>query len=412
MKEKLTKLLTEKQEQRKNLVNGIVEGETQEERKALNDTLAKLDAEIADIQGMIDDCDKRAEDGEGAEARKFSVIATMKGKTDGEEDGEKAAEARAQKFVETKRMAIDAGEARSVLLANTTKPVKVGGINEPFNVVSSIVDQIQIEDMTGMGGHKEAYMTAWQEASAKTDGTAQAESDAGFKTVAINPFLLAVTSYISREIAKQTPLQYEEKVKKGALIALKKKLADWIVNGNGSSNIFGIYNAANTDEVPLAMTTNLDLTGDIDATTLRKIVFAYGGDENVGGNARLYLDKKDLIAFGDVRGGSEKKAIYEIIPDGTNPNTGIIKEGGLSVPYTICSDMTDYASAIGSAETPVKTMVYGDPANYKLGLFGNFEVRVSEDYKFGEGLNTILGEVMVGGNVVVQNGFVIVRKSA
>lgn len=412
MKEKLLKLLAEKQEQRNNLVNGIVEGETQEERKALNETLTALNAEIAQIQEMINDCDERADEGEGAEKRNFNVVATMTKTKDGEENADTAAEERAKKFVETSRMSVDAGEARSVLLANTTKPVKVGGINEPFNVVSSIVDQIQIEDMTGMGGHKEAYMTAWQEADAKEDGKAQSESDATFKTVAINPFLMAVTSYISREISKQTPLQYEAKVKKGALIALKKKLANWIVNGGGSSNIFGIYNAVNTDETPLAMTTNLDLTGDIDEKTLRNIVFAYGGDENVGGNARLYLSKEDLIAFGDVRGTNEKKAVYEITPDGSNANTGIIKDGGLSVHYTICSDVTSYAKATGSAATPVKTMLYGDPSNYKLGLFGNFEVRVSEDYKFAEGLNTILGEVMVGGNVVCQNGFVVVRKSA
>ena len=410
MKEKLLKLLAEKQEQRNNLVKGIVEGETQEERTALNTTLAALDKEIEEIQGMINECDERAA-GEGAEARKFNVVAAMADKAAGEAD-EKAAEARAKKFVETSRMSINAGEARSVLLSNTEKPVKVGGINEPFNVISSIVDQIQIEDMTGMGSHKEAYIKAWQEASAKTDGTAQTGSDATFGTVLIAPFLLAVTSYISREISKQTPLQYEEKVKKGALIALKKKLANWIVKGGGASEIYGIYNAVNTDNTPLAMTTNLDLVGDIDEKTLRKIVFAYGGDENVGGNAKLYLDKKDLVAFGDVRGTNEKKAVYEIIPDGSNPNIGVIKDGGLSVPYVICSDLTDYVGATGSKTAPVNTMLYGNPANYKLGLFGNFEVRVSEDYKFAEGLNTVLGEVMVGGNVVEQNGFVVVRKSA
>ena len=53
-------------------------------------------------------------------------------------------------------------------------------------------------------------------------------------------------------------------------------------------------------------------------------------------------------------------------------------------------------------------MIYGNPANYKLGLFGDFEVSVSDDYKFGEGLLTVRGEVLVGGNVVADKGFVIV----
>lgn len=319
---------------------------------------------------------------------------------------------RKNNFKETRRTEMSATEVRSVLLATDAiaKPTEVSGINEPMNIVSSIVDQVKVEDATGMGSHKVAYMTAWQSAGAKTDGTAQEGSDPTFKTVQINPFLMAVTTYVSRELAKQTPLQYEAKVKKGALIALKKKLANWIVTGGGTSEIFGITNAVNTDASPAAMYTTIDLAA-IDATTLRKIVFAYGGDENVGSNARLYLNKNDLIAFGDIRGTNEKKAVYEIIPDGANPNTGIIKDGGLAVPYTICSDVVSYKDATGTVEG-VKTMIYGDPMNYELDLFGNFEIRVSEDYKFAEGLNTVMGEVMVGGNVTVANGFVIALKKS
>ena len=124
-------------------------------------------------------------------------------------------------------------------------------------------------------------------------------------------------------------------------------------------------------------------------------------------------DKKarELIAFGDVRGGSEKKAIYEIIPDGTNPNTGIIKEGGLAVPYCINSECTALSSAT-KGSTPIKTMIYGDPMNYKLDLFGDYEVRVSEDYKFGERMLAILGEVMLGGNITFDKGFVVVTLAA
>ncbi len=315
-------------------------------------------------------------------------------------------------FAETRRTKIGAHETRSILLSTGTiaTPTGVSGINDPFNVVSSIVDQILIEDMTGMGAVREAYVKSWQSASAKTDGTAQTASDPTFRTSLISPFLLAVTTYVSREFAKKTPLAYEEKVKQGALIALKKKLADWIVSGGGSSEIYGIYNAVNTESTPESMISTLKLTA-IGADSLRKIVFGYGGDENVMGGCRLYLNKADLIAFGDVRGTNEKKAVYEIMPDGTNPNTGIIKDGGLAVPYTICSDVTSYTDATATSEG-VKTMIYGDPTAYKLGLFGDFEVRVSEDYKFAEGLNTVLGEVMVGGNVVKPNGFEVILKKS
>lgn len=321
-----------------------------------------------------------------------------------------AAQRRAEEFSRTNRMTIDAREVRSTLLTNVTKTTEVGGINDPFNTVSSLVDQIAIEDMTGMGSYQEAYIDSWQAASAKTDGTAQTATDPMFKRVQINPFLLAVTSYVSRELVKQTPLSYEAKVRQGALIALRKKLGNWIAKGAGSSEIYGIYNAVNTDAGTMVQTYSVD-AATIDATTLRKIVMNYGGDENVGGAARLYLNKTDLIAFGDVRGTNEKKAVYEITPDGANPNIGIIKDGGLAVPYTICSDLTALSGSTRGA-TAIKTMVYGDPKNYKLGLFGGYTVEVSRDYKFAEGLLTVLGEVMVGGNVRVKNGFLIVTLSA
>jgi len=324
------------------------------------------------------------------------------------------AEERAQKLVDTGRMVISSTEARSVLLStgSLAKPTEVGGINEPQNILSSIVDMVTVEDLNGVGSYKEAYMTAWQTAGAGTDGTAPDPNDPGFRTVAINPFQVDTMTYVSKNLRKQTPLAYEEKVRKGAMIALKKKVVNYIIKGNGSTQPFGIYNAVNTEEVPEGLTQELLLTSStLDATTLRKIVFAYGGDENIGGGARLFLNKDDLIAFGDIRGTNEKKAVYEIIPDGANPNTGIIKDGGLSVPYVICSDVAKL-SGISKGVSKTKTMIYGDPGAYKLGLFGDYEVAVSEDYKFGEGLLTVKGEVMVGGNVVVDKGFVVVTLAA
>lgn len=326
-------------------------------------------------------------------------------------DDKQKIEERANTFVKEHKTKATFEEMRNVLLATGTlaKPTKVGGINEPFNTVSSLVDQITVEDMTGVGTYKEAYVKAWQSAGAATDGTASTASDPTFRTAQFTPFLMDVLTYVSREIRKQTPLQYEEKVRKGALIALRKKVNEWIVTGNGTAAIYGIYNAVNTESAPEKIYDELALTGQIGADTLRKIVFAYGGDENVGGNARLYLNKTDLIAFGDVRGTNEKKTVYEITPDGNNPNTGIIKDGGLSVPYTICSNVVGYDAATATS-VGVKTMIYGDPSCYKLGLHGDFEVRDSEDYKFAEGLIAVRGEVMVSGNLIADKGMLVVLK--
>lgn len=429
-KEKLMKLLAAKKEQRERLNQQLIESDNKEERAEIGETLKTLATEIADVEEMLKDVDEPANGsngtaggdagaGDGANgegARGFKPMATV-AKRDfhsaGDDGRAELLEKRAEEFARTDKMRISAGETRSTLISTgqIAKPTSVGGINDPFNTVSSIVDMVRVEDMTGMGGHKEAYITKWQTASAKTDGTAQTATDPTFKTVAINPFLMGCLSYVSRELKKQTPLQYEQKVREGAMIALRKKLAGWIVSGGGTNEIYGIINAVNTDTSPASMIQTLDMTAAIGADTLRKIVFAYGGDENIGGGAVLYLNKADLIAFGDVRGTNEKKAVYEITPDGDNPNTGIIKDGGLLVRYCICSDVTAYSSATGTS-SGVKTMIYGSPLNYKLGLFGDFEVNVSDDYKFAEGLLTVRGEVMVGGNVIVDKGFVVLNKKS
>ena len=89
-----------------------------------------------------------------------------------------------------------------------------------------------------------------------------------------------------------------------------------------------------------------------------------------------------------------------------NPNTGIIRDGGVVIPYTICSDLTSLSGAKAGA-APIQTMCYGSPANYLLGLFGDFTVRVDESYKAQERLLTILGDAMVGGNLVANKGFVV-----
>ena len=127
--------------------------------------------------------------------------------------------------------------------------------------------------------------------------------------------------------------------------------------------------------------------------------FNYGGDESIVGAATLFINKADLIALGDVR-GSDKKAVYEITPDAGNPNTGIIKDGGLSVPYCINSNLTS------------GKLVYGQAKNFELGLFSNYEINVSEDFAINKGLLTIVGDVELGGEVVVKGGFVVATVGA
>lgn len=420
VKDKIAELIEQKKSKLDNLKERSKVSEDINELRALNEDIDNLIDELnklKEMYGEMDepvemDMDRASNEEKSADSeeqnRGLKVVGMMETRKANE------VEERAKAFASTGKLKIENNETRATLLSGgqIATPTKVAGINEPGTQFSSIVDMVTIEDMTGIGSYKEAYIDSWQTAGAATEGTASAPTDPVFKTVQINPFLLDTLSYVSREIRKQTPLQYEEKVRQGALIALRKKVAEWIVNGNGTAAPYGIKNAVNTDSSPASMTKTLSVTSaTIDDKTLRKIVFEYGNDESIGTNAVLFLNKADLIAFGDVRGTNEKGAVYEIIPDGSNPNTGVIKDGGLTVKYCLNSNLTALSSSTRGSSA-IQTMVYGDPSCYKLGLFGDYEVNVSEDYKFAEGLLAIRGEAMVGGNVVIKNGFVVVTLAA
>ena len=414
-KEFYTKHLADLRSRVATLNDEIVSCDDKETRAKIGETLAKLADEIKETESMLDGIDEpkddttTVDDGEPVVDDARKVIATMENRNETVKGD--VMEKRAETFKKESAFRIAADETRSMLVSSgeIATPTFVGGITDPLSSVSSIVDMATVEDMAGCGAYKQAYIKAWQDADAGTEGSAANADDLDVGIVNIAPQIINVITYVSKEIRKQTPLQYLSKVQEGAVIALKKKIANDMISGNGSTAIYGIYNAVDKDSDSMIQISEVSAIG---ATTLRDIVFAYGGNDNLFGSEGVchFLNKKDLVAFGDVRSETTLQAVYEIIPDGTNPNTGVIKDGGLSVKYCInanCAALSDSNTAANS-----KTMIVGDPRNYKLGLFGDYEVTVSEDYKFAEGLLAVRGEVTVGGNVIKGNGFVVVKKVA
>lgn len=414
IKEYLEKIIAEKREQYKQLEERALKSDSADEVRSIGETLKTLKSEIEEAETQLEEVKKDEEDPQDPadpedkdpEGRSFNPLATFNVRSTAEQ---KAAEKRAQEFAESGKMTIAGAEARAVLVSSghIATPKGVGGINDHFNIVSSIVDQVDVEDLTGMGSYEVSYAVPGMEADMTVEGEEANESDPVFKNAAVIPFSVDVITYVSTKIKKLSPLRYEEKVKQLALNALRAKVGKLIISGNGTTQQYGIINAKNTDDEAICEELAIK-AGEIDETTLRKIVFAYGGDENVGPNAVLYLNKEDLVAFGDVRGTNEKAAVYEIIPDGSDRSKGIIKDGGLSVPYVINSACKPHATATAGNYT----MVYGDPMNYITGLFGDYEIKVSEDYRFGKKQLAIMGEVEVGGNVQAHHGFIVVKATA
>lgn len=288
----------------------------------------------------------------------------------------------------------------TVATGTIVQPTGAGSmIHDPVgNQVSSIIDQVTVQDLTGMGAYQEPYVKTEMEAqSGKVDtvaGTARTESDPTFGVAELRPREVSVTSFVDRNISRLSPADYYAKVMAMAMRAMRRVVAKMIITGDGEGSpaMFGITNAKNKASENIFAEETITA---IDPTTLDQLYFAYGSDVAIGANARLLLTKKNLKAFGALRGTNEKRRLLDIVPDMANPNTGIIRDGGVVIPYTISSDVTD------------QKLLYGDPANYLLGLFGGYTIRVDESVKAVERMYAILGDVMVGGNLVVDKGFVV-----
>lgn len=405
--------LTEKLQERTALLEkaeGLLQDGKREEYRAEMDKVKAMNGEIGDLKALIEEQD-----------RKF-----MEKAPDLAEERDKAAERGnlLMKGQEVKFSALEVAKAlflpqrgveKSVTLATGTLAQPTGaGTNIRDNLegrVGAIIDQVYVQDLTGMSSYLEPYVISEFDASgadvATSAGTARtASSDPTFGVAKIAPYELTTTSYVDRNIGRLTPANYYAKVYAMAMRAMRRDTVKMIFNGDGQStnnDMFGIKTATNVAGNAIYATLNVDA---VDADLLTELMFAYGGDEELGGSCRLYLNKADLLALGKLRGTNEKRRLFDIVPDAGNPNTGTIREGGTIVPYSIASNLTALSgSSQGSAD--IQTMVYGDPMNYELGLFGDYTVRVDESIKGVERMLTILGDAMVGGNLIVHHGFVV-----
>lgn len=364
--------------------------------------VSNLNTEITRVQNLLAEQERKilTQQPSGAEARDM-------------------AEERGHTLMQGGEVKFTVNEVRRAIMNQTTlatgtivEPSGAGSnIRDPLgNVVSSIVDQVYVQDLTGMGSYSEPYVISEIDANAgKVEtlaGTARPTStDPTFGVAEIRPYELNVTTFVDRNISRLSPASYFDKIHAMAMRALRRKLAGLIVNGDGEASpvMYGIKTAKNKAGNAIYASKNVSA---IDVNTLDTLYFAYGSDEAMGPSARLFLTKEDLNAFGKLRGTNEKRRLLEIVPDMSNPNTGTIRDGGVVLPYTIVSDLTSLTgTAAGAAD--IQTMLYGDPLNYELGLFGEYSIRVDESVKAVERMYAILGDAMVGGNLIVDKGFVV-----
>ena len=412
MKKFLEKLISRKEQEIANMRQRVKDSNDINEVRSLGEQIEAAQKEVDEARAKLAECSNRlsntraemdegeeGEDGQkgdeeeeqpidnNARSRNFApgrVVSSFDTRSAAPQQA-RAAETRAKAFAQSGRMSVPTTEARAVMVSGgkIATPTEVGGINDAFTQVSSIVDLVKVTDCEGMGAYKVAYEIAAASAAKQTEGAAAAESDMTYDFVTITPETAAVVSYISKQVRKQSPLNYTEKVRGSALVALRKYAAKLI-----------------TDKIKASALAEKKTITAIDDKTLRTLALSYGGTLGVEGGAYLQLCKADLIAFGDVRGTQDKKPVYEITPDAGNPNTGTIKDGGLAVPYCINDNLASLE------------LIYGNCKCFELGLFSDFEIAISEDRSIEKLMLTIVGDVEIGGEVVVKNGFIVTSNTA
>lgn len=344
----------------------IAEGKADEERLGqIKEEAEKLSAEAEEIRGKI--------------ALNSALAPGSIPEDENRAGSTTEREARANEFVKSGHM-----EVRALLsTGQIAKPTKVGGVNGLAEVASGIVDDVNAIPLTGSGAWTAAYKVTDAEAAGVTDGQTIGGTGATFNYVTINPAEWGVLDEISRQVAKLTPLSYQEAIEQSALIALRSYASDKIV---------AAIKASTLKETKGGIA--------IDHDYLRTLALGFRAIPGKG-DVRLYVAQSDLLLIGKVRGTNEKKALYEITFDPGTTTSGVITEGGLAVKFRVLDQLT------------AGTQLFGQPGAVDMPMWDNYAIETDEggDY-FKRNMIGIRGLQTANAGLVAYHGMQVITQAA
>lgn len=378
----------------------------EEERKA-EEEKTKLEEERALLRKNAESIEVK-EDNEDR-----SLIGAKKIEKPGEEkrkmeEDNKILEERGEALKQGKQIKVDY-EDRAVTVSSGSVLVEKKykrTIDESFQGVSALVDRVNSIQLDGGDSYSVAFEKTYDEGDYTEEGADYAEADPETDYVETGRAKITAYAEVTKELTKLPNANYQALVIKRVRDAIRKKMGKQIVAGAGTSNtIKGIYNA---DDKVLPKTSGADIElSTIDADTLNKIVFAYGGDESIEDEQELILNKKDIEAFSMVKDESGR-FVYKITRNGQTGRIGYA-QGGVEVPFVINSACK---SLVAEGTTASEfTMIYGALSSFELPVFSPLEIEESRDFKFKQGIIAYRGDVIVGGTVAKYKGFVRVKKA-
>jgi hypothetical protein len=266
----------------------------------------------------------------------------------------------------------------------------------PFPVVSKLADSLNVVNLNGGESYRKPYVKDYGEAGNTSEGETYNTTEPTVDYVDINRSKITCLTEITEEVEKLPSINYQAEVLKNINISIKKKLVQQVLHGTGGANQFtGIFssNVKCLTDAPF-----LEIS-EIDKDTLTKIIFNYGGDEEVEGKACLILNINDLYKFATLRDNEDRK-VYDV-------NTTAHTIDG--VPYIISS----HCPVLSSPETANGTycIAYGSLQNYELAIFSGIDIQKSTENRFKEGIVVYRASLFAGGNVTGYKGFLRVQKA-
>lgn len=290
-------------------------------------------------------------------------------------------------------------EGRAVTVASDNILLPKHQSNElatvPFRQVSTFYDLTKVRNLQGGESYEAPFTKSYGTGGLTEEGTAYTETEPEFGTAKINKVKVTAYAEFSEELERLPNANYEAEIRKGVGVALKKKMAQQQIGGTGESNTFMGITSSHADNTAVLVGDDMELS-KIDQDTLNKIIFAYGGDEEVEQKGVLILNKADLLEFSLVKNDIGDHA-YKIDLADQTINT---------VPYVINSNLTP----LDKATKGQYSMIYGIPQYYETAIFSPVEIKKSYDYKFKDGMIAYRASVFAGGNTTAYRGFMRVKK--
>lgn len=347
--------------------------------------LDALNAELDALEARKAALDAAAEQRSALRSRVAAGAGTPRAAAPAVNGGEHRSEA-ADRLMRENRMTLPLfRENRSLLVSSGKLATPTAVYNEIGalpSVISSILDDVDVVDATGTGSWEFPYKKTDAAAADVTEGQTIGGTGATYDYVTVSPAEWGVLDEISNQVKKMTPVAYAASVQNSAYLALRKKAK-----------------AVVTNKILASALAETRYSIALDQHFVRNVVLGFDGDESVAGGTKLYLCKADLATLGKVRGTNEKKAVFEITF--TDENNGTIKDGGMQIPFSINSTLTE------------GTQLYGQPKTVKLLLWDNYEITTDEggDY-FKRNMVGVRGLQTAGADLAAWHGMQIIKQSA